>query len=85
MDRDHDLHDLATILRLTARSPAEEAYFRGYLSGVTRRIAGGIGANEKEAVAFDLLRDAPDGLAQFLGNGYKDGLAGEPLKGRSSR
>jgi ribosome modulation factor len=80
MNRDHELHEAAVLMRLHARTPAEEAYLRGYVSGAARRLAGGIGKDEPEAVAFGLLEDAPGGLVQVLGRGYRDGLAGESLK-----
>ena len=83
MNRDRELHAAAELFRLAARTPGEEAYFRGYVSGVSRRLAGGIGPDEPEAVAFEFMRDMVEPDAQALGTGYRDGLAGEPLRNRS--
>lgn len=81
-NRDREALQAATLFRLAARTPEEEAYFRGYGSGVSRRLSGGIGPDEREAVAFELTRDAPDEATKTLGIGYRDGLAGEPLRDR---
>lgn len=79
-DRDRDLYDLAVICHDTARSPAEREYYRGRMTGAGRRLAGGIGKDELEVVAVDLLADAADGLSQLYAAGYRDGLNGEPFK-----
>lgn len=76
MSRDQEAHEVAVLLRLAARMPEEEAYFRGYVSGVSRRLAGGIRQDEPETVAFEFMRDAAEETTRALGRGYRDGLAG---------
>lgn len=74
-------HEAAAVFRHSSRgNPAVEAYFRGYVSGIARRLSGGIGPDETEAVAFELMRTAQDETTKALGTGYRDGLAGEPLR-----
>lgn len=62
-----------------AGNDADKAYYRGYLSGVSRAIAGAPDPNELEAIAFELLQDAPGRLVQLLGRGYRDGLEGKAI------
>lgn len=82
--RDHELFRLAIHLRLAASNAVEENYYIGYASGISRRIAGEVGPDEPEAVAFELLQDAPGGLVQALGRGYRDGLKGKSIAMRST-
>lgn len=82
MSRDREALQAATLFRLAARTPEEEAYFRGYESGASKRLAGGIGQDGTEALAFELMQDAQDEATRALGRGYRDGLAGEPLRNR---
>lgn len=82
-DSDLELHKAAVLFRLTARTPEEEAYFRGYESGVSKRIAIGTGqAAGTEAIPVEPGQDATDGISRALGAGYRDGLAGAPLRRR---
>lgn len=74
-----ELQLAAILLRVTARNAIAEAYYRGYASGISRRIAGGAGWGDFEVVAFELLQDAPSGLEQVLGRGYRDGLEGKAI------
>jgi ribosome modulation factor len=84
VSRDQELHEAAIIFRLAARTPEEEAYFRGYGSGIARRLAGGPGADGYETRAFEMLQSAADAPTRALGTGYRDGLAGETLRDRRS-
>lgn len=76
-----ELHDAAARLEAAARNDADRAYYRGYVSGIARRLAGPVAQDELEVVAFELLQDAPGGLEQVLGRGYRDGLAGKAIEG----
>jgi hypothetical protein len=58
-DRDHEAHEAATLLRLAARTPEEEAYFRGYGNGIARRLSGGEG-DGYEVRAMEILQSAAD-------------------------
>jgi hypothetical protein len=70
------LYDLATAFHVMSETPKDEAYFRGYLTGLRRRMTGGVGTNDLEAEAFTEMAASPDALPRQLGLGYKDGLAG---------
>ena len=80
-DRDREAHRAATLVRLAARTPEEEAYFRGYGNGTARRLSGGAG-DGYEVRAMEILQNAADEPTRALGSGYRDGLAGEPLRDR---
>ena len=82
--RDHEAHAAAVLFRLAARTPEEEAYFRGYGSGIARRLAGGPGEDGYELRAFEIMQSAADAPTRSLGIGYRDGLAGAPLRDRRS-
>lgn len=71
---------VSSLLHISVRSAAGREYWRGYMSGVSRRMAGGVKDDELEAIAFDLLGAAPDGMAQILSRGYRDGLNGKPIE-----
>lgn len=75
-----ELHRAAILLRAAASNAITEAYYRGYASGISRRIAGGARPNDLEVVAFELLQDAPSGMDQVLGRGYRDGLEGKAIE-----
>lgn len=70
------LYDIATTFHYLAQAPKDEAYFRGYLTGLRRRMTGGVKSNDLEAEAFAELAKRPDAVSRQLGLGYKDGLAG---------
>jgi hypothetical protein len=70
------LYDIATAFHLLSETPKDEAYFRGYLTGLRRRKTGGVKDNDIEAEAFAELAKKPDTVSRQLGLGYKDGLAG---------
>ena len=53
---DRKRHEVATLMLAAAKTPPEREYWRGYISGIARRIAGGAALNESEAVAMDLRR-----------------------------
>jgi ribosome modulation factor len=84
VSRDHELHKAATLFRVAARTPEEEAYFRGYGSGIARKLSGGPG-DGYEVRAFEILQSASDAPSRALGIGYRDGLTGEPLRMASAR
>lgn len=73
---DRGLYDIATAFHVMSQSPGDEAYFRGYLTGLRRRMTGGVRTNDIEAEAFAALAKKPDTVLQQLGKGYADGLAG---------
>lgn len=81
-DEDRELLKAAALFRLSARTPEEEAYFRGYESGISKRIAGGTAQVGTEAPPVGPLQDATEGISRALGAGYRDGLAGAPLRRR---
>lgn len=70
------LYGLATTFHALSQTPADEAYFRGYLTGLRRRMTGGVKAHDLEVEAFALMAKMTDAVSQALGRGYKDGLAG---------
>ena len=70
------LYDIATTFHYMSQSPGDEAYFRGYLTGLRRRMTGGVKTNDLEAEAFSELAQMPDTVSRALGQGYQDGLAG---------
>jgi len=70
------LRDIATTFSYMSQTPGDEAYFRGYLTGLRRRMTGGVKTNDIEAEAFSELAKKADAVSRQLGLGYKDGLAG---------
>jgi hypothetical protein len=70
------LYDIATAFHVMSQSPTDEAYFRGYLTGLRRRMSGGVKINDLEAEAFAALAKKSDAVSRQLGLGFKDGLAG---------
>lgn len=68
-------------MHLAARTPAEREYWRGFEYGALRRLIGRTNPDDYDHIAFDLLKDAPDGLAQILARGYGAGMSGEPIRG----
>ena len=81
MNRDQEALQAATLFRLAARTPEEEAYHRGYGNGIAWRLSGGAG-DGYEVRAMEILQNAADEATRALGIGYRDGLAGEPLRDR---
>lgn len=70
------LYDIATTFHYISQTPGDEAYFRGYLTGLRRRMTGGVKTNDLEVEAFEVLAKKPDSVSRALGQGYQDGLAG---------
>lgn len=70
------LRDIATTFHSLSETPGDEAYFRGYLTGLRRRMTGGVKADDIEAEAFAELGKKSDTASRGLGRGYADGLAG---------
>jgi hypothetical protein len=70
------LYNIATTFHYMSRTPGDEAYFRGYLTGLRRRMTGGVKDNDIEVEAFSKLAKMPDTVSHALGSGYADGLAG---------
>jgi hypothetical protein len=70
------LYDIATAFHSLSQTRGDEAYFRGYLTGLRRRMTGGVKADDLEAEAFSQLGKKPDTVSRELGRGYADGLAG---------
>lgn len=70
------LYDIATTFHYMSQTPGDEAYFRGYLTGIRRRMTGGVKTNDIEVEAFAELAKQPDTASRQLGLGYVDGLAG---------
>ena len=73
---DEKLLNIATAFHVMSRTPKDEAYFRGYLTGLRRRMTGRVRTNDIEAEAFAELAKKPDAMSRELGRGYSDGLAG---------
>jgi hypothetical protein len=72
----HRLYDIATTFHFLSQTPSDEAYFRGYLTGLRRRMTGGVKDNDIEVEAFSQLGKKHDTVSRELGRGYADGLAG---------
>jgi hypothetical protein len=70
------LYDIATSFHVMSRIPEDVAYFRGYLTGLRRRMSDKVEHNDFEAEMFTSLAKKPDAVSQQLGRGYADGLAG---------
>jgi hypothetical protein len=73
------LYDIAFVFHAMSQTPTDEAYFRGYLTGLRRRMMGGVKPDDLEAEAFAILAKKPDVVSQALGQGYEDGLAGKEI------
>lgn len=69
-------YDIATAFHFMSQTPGDEAYFRGYLTGLRRRMTGGVKTNDLEVDAFSELAKMTDSVSRSLGKGYQDGLAG---------
>jgi len=70
------LYDIATSFHVMSRTPEDVAYFRGYLTGLRRRMASSEDFNDFEAEMFTSLAKKPDAVPRQLGRGYADCLAG---------
>lgn len=77
MDNDKFLYDKAMAFHVLSQTATDEAYWRGYLTGMRRRMAGGIRVDDLEAEAFRSMLRSEDPIPNALGRGYKDGIAGK--------
>lgn len=78
MSRDR-VYDIATAFHFLSQTSGDEAYYRGYLTGLRRRMTGGVKPNDLESAAFSELAKMPDTISRELGRGYTDGLAGTEI------